>query len=284
MRSLFRRTPIQVAAPTPSEAADAGTIAGRAGLRCFPKLQRHEDHPKAWTFPTYLDATQPWVRTLKELYAMPLAFPASLSPPMGLFLHALVRNVRPRCVIEIGTFLGVSTLWMASALEAASDDPPHLPLAAGKLHGTIHCFDDFGPIAPGPWRDASMSDRPRDEMVRDHLTRASLSHRVTLHKGDSARSVAAASRSLASESVDLAFIDGDHSGPGAVRDFHAVEPLLATGGYIVLHDTFPEQCGDHDGPRRIINEMNSLGRGRYECCEIYTAPLNYGMAVLRRLA
>src|ERR1043165_6940786 len=114
--------------------------------RFFPMLRAEEDHPKAWTFPSYLDnPAVPWLTVLKELYASPLAFPASFSPEAGLLLHALVRSIRPRTIVEVGSFLGVSTIWMAAALDAGTNDPPHIPAPAGSA--IIHCFDDFGPIA-----------------------------------------------------------------------------------------------------------------------------------------
>lgn len=284
----------------PPRWVDFRTPKPRGELTAYPRLQHVEDHPTAWSFPAYLDASVPWVAMLRELYRSPLAFPASLSPPMGLLLHALVRNARPRVVVEIGTFLGVSTIWMASALEAAAADPPHLPVPPNRMHGFIHCFDDFGPIPPGPWRDASL-DRPRDEIVRGHLLRAGLGHRIATYPGNSSErlrleierglfghpspqpSSSGGAAIAADAGVDFAFIDGDHSARGAVADFQAVEPLLNLGGYVVLHDTYPEQCGEHEGPRHIIDHIRDVGYGLYELCELYTAPLNYGMAVLRRI-
>ncbi|QYU68566.1 hypothetical protein J4558_27910 [Leptolyngbya sp. 15MV] len=58
--------------------------------------------------------------------------------------------------------------------------------------------------------------------------------------------------------------------------------MLNTGGYVVLHDIFPEQCS-HEGPRHLLDHVMSVAAGLYEVCEVYTAPLNYGMAVLRRV-
>ncbi len=284
----------------PPRWVDVRTPKPRSELIAYPHLQRVQDHPTAWTFPAYLDPSEPWVAMLRELYHSPLAFPASLSPAMGLLLHSLVRNARPRVVVEVGTFLGVSTIWMASALEAGASDPPHLAMPPGHMHGFIHCFDDFGPIPPGPWRDATL-DRPRDEIVRGHLQRAGLGHRIATYPGNSSERLKVeierglfdgpmrqpdSSGGVASSArlgVDFAFIDGDHSVRGAVADFQAVEPVLNLGGYVVLHDTYPEQCGDHEGPRHIIDHIRDVGRGLYELCELYTAPLNYGMAVLRRI-
>ena len=77
---------------------------------------------------------------------MPIVFPASLSPEAGLMLHSLIRNLRPRVIVEVGTFCSVSTHWMAAALHEMGGN------------GVIHAFDDFGPIYKGPWRDAEMRD------------------------------------------------------------------------------------------------------------------------------
>jgi hypothetical protein len=88
--------------------------------------------------------------------------------------------------------------------------------------------------------------------------------------------------------VDLAFLDGDHTIAGIARDFAAVEPLVGVGGSVLLHDTNPAVCG-HEGPRFIIDRIGA-GRaraagifGRYEIREIETLPLNYGVAVLKRV-
>lgn len=270
--------------------------------RFFPKLESEADHPTRWEFPAYLDnPTVAWLRMLKDLYRSPYAFPATMSPEAGLMLFSLVRNIRPRVVVEVGTFIGVSTIWIAAALEAGKDDPGRAP---GDVQGVIHCFDDFGPIHSGPWRDAELK-ASRLPLVRTHLERAGLAHRVVFHAGDSSVELVKARDLLRGGldplksawntpfaggsaeggvgGVDLALIDGNHTVEGVLQDFWAVEPVLNTGGYIVLHDTYPEQCGDHLGPRHIIDHITRVGQGTYELCELYTAPLNYGMALLRRI-
>ncbi len=266
----------------------------RQQLRFFPMLRAEEDHPKAWTFPSYLDNPNvPWLTTLKEIYASPLAFPASLSPEAGLLLHALVRSIRPRAVVEVGSFLGVSTIWMAAALEAAANDPPHIPSPAGSA--IIHCFDDFGPVAAAKWREASFKG-PRVDLVRANLAKARLDHLVVLHPGDSSVEIRAMRDQLRGPQeswpisprehiggVDFALIDGNHTVEGVMQDLWAIEPVLNTGGCILVHDTFPEQCGGHEGPRHLIDHIQTEAQGMYEVCELYTAPLNYGMALLRRV-
>lgn len=60
------------------------------------------------------------------------------------------------------------------------------------------------------------------------------------------------SSSNRSERFDLIFIDANHSKESVIDDFEAVQALLAVGGTIMLHDTWPKTeefsspalCGD----------------------------------------
>ena len=242
-------------------------------LRHFPHLVG--PHPTSWQWPAYLNAdAAPWMRSLKNLYDMPITFPASLSPEAGLMLHGLIRNLQPKLIIEIGSFLSVSTHWMTAAMR----ENGLKPTPAGR----VHCFDDFGPIHKGPYRDVEMLEG-RMDFVRDRLTEAELIEYVRLHPGNSSPNVKARQRELADAGgVDFAFIDGDHTEVGVKADFEAVEPVVNTGGFAMLHDTFPTQCG-HDGPRKLIDEIDSVARGRWEKVELYLSPMNYGMCLLRRI-
>src|SRR5262245_13311355 len=104
------RSPIPPPAVPPNK-----YVLPRTSLRFMPRLESEQEHPRSWSFPATL-GDAPWERELRALYADQIAFPASISPQAGLLLHAVVLNLRPRIVVETGTFLGASTLWMASAL------------------------------------------------------------------------------------------------------------------------------------------------------------------------
>jgi predicted O-methyltransferase YrrM len=248
----------------------------RAELAHHPRLHGLP-HPTSWDWPTYLDPTAaPWLATLKDLYSLPLAFPASLSPEAGLLLHSLVRNIRPRTVIETGTWLGISSLWIASALHANAD----------AAH--LHTFDLCLPLrkeldSPDPrTRDFA---RDRTAFVSAKFREAGLSHLVTAHQGRSDTLIRAMHDSLRTAGgVQLAYLDGDHSVEGVCQDLWALEPILATGGYVLLHDIFPEFTGDEPGPRHLLDRIASIGAGLYEKCELVLSPANYGLAILRRLA
>lgn len=246
----------------------------RDQLKHYPTLQG--EHPTQWDFPEYLNNPNcNWLQCLKEQYEMPITFPASLSPEAGLMLHGLIRNLMPRVVIEVGIFCSISTQWIASALLENGNKPGQ--------EAIIHCFDDFGPIHKDPWRDVEMLTG-RLEFVTERLGKAGTLDYVRFHPGDSSSNIIKSRDELADAGgVDFAFIDGDHSVPGVLADFKAVEPVLNTGGYVLLHDTYPEQCGNHEGPRYIIDHINEIGQGLYELVELHLSPLNYGMALLRRI-
>ncbi len=272
LRQLLRKGAVEV------EGAPERSPLPRERLGHYPRL--HTAHPTRWEFPAYLDNPGcQWLQAIKALYAEPITFPASLSPEAGLMLHGLIRNLQPRLVIEVGTFCSVSTHWMVSALL----ENGYAPGRASEGGAEIHCFDDFGPIRKGPWRDVEML-KGREGWVSDRLTRAGLREYVTLHPGNSSDRIAATRDRLGElGGVDFAFIDGDHTIPGAVADLRAVEPVLNTGGYVLLHDTFPDQCGEHLGPRHILDHVHEVAGGLYEQVELYLSPLNYGMGLLRRV-
>jgi len=283
-------------------------------LAHFPVLESAAAHPKGWVFPAFLHNPDcEWLCALEELYAEPITFPASLSPQAGLLLHSLVRNLRPRVIVEVGMFCSISTHWIASALRENGCVP-------GR-DAVIHCFDDFEPIYKGPWRDVEML-HGREEFVQDRLEKAGLFDFVRLHKGDSAPSILAMQSSLLDAGgVDLAFLDGDHTIGGVVADFVATEPVLNTGGHVLFHDTFPGEC-THLGPRFVLDHVRTfasvgamdtaartratrrhfvqakkankkdrplkkthqaIGEGMYDRMDLYLGPTNYGMGLLRRL-
>ncbi|MBC7835744.1 MAG: class I SAM-dependent methyltransferase [Phycisphaerales bacterium] len=276
-RSTIPNTTDYPAAPPGPHVQGGKRELDRQSLAYYP---RHfvADHPRKWDFPAYLDNPScRWLQTLKGLYASPFSFPASLSPEAGLLVHSLIRNIRPRVIIETGTFIGMSTLWMAAALQENRDG------------GVVHTFDYFGPISAGPWREVEMRE-DRIGFVASNLAQAGLADQVVLHGGNTSFEIRAAHQELkvASASgggggVQFAFIDADHGIMGTNQDFWAVEPLLDTGGYILLHDTFPDLCGGYEGGRNLLDHANSIGVGTYEKVDLYLSPMNYGLGLLRRI-
>jgi predicted O-methyltransferase YrrM len=242
----------------------------REELQFYPRMYVTE-HPRRWAFPAYLDnPNSRWLQQLKALYAMPISFPASLSVEAGLLLHALVRNIRPRVVIETGTFVGVSALWIAAALAENGDN------------GELHSFDDFAPVGKGPWREVEMPEG-RMEFVAAMIAGAGLSDHVVIHPGNSSFEIRAAHEEFkVAGGVQLAFLDADHGVVGAWQDMWATEPVLNTGGFVMFHDTLPEYCG-YEGGRHVLDNLDRCAVGVYEKVDLYVSPMNYGLGLIRRI-
>lgn len=267
--TLMGTTFYPVAPPAPSVPAQK-TIPSRQQLQYFPHMHTPE-HPRNWDFPAYLDnPNSRWLQALKAMYALPISFPASLSPEAGLLLHSLIRNIRPKVVIETGTFVGISTMWIAAALQENGDG------------GQIHTFDDMGPINKGPWREVDMLSG-RLEFVAGRLAGAGLADHVVFHPGNSSFEIRAAHEELRQAGgVQFAFLDADHGVLGSWQDFWATEPVLATGGFVMLHDTFPEYCS-WPGARDVLDTLNAKAVGSYEKVDMYLSPMNYGLGLIRRI-
>lgn len=268
---------VRVAIPREREGAAGAGRGGGSGVSFFPSETDGTVY-RPWPIPPDLRArSEPWAKVLLSLYARRASWPACVSPETGMFIHALVRNIRPRTVVETGTCHGASTIWIASAMHAAaaSAGEPDSP-------GVVHTFDDFQPPHVD-WLARMPLYRNREKKVRRRFRLSGFEKTIRVHVGDSSTELRKARGELdAAGGVQLAFIDGDHRPEGVLKDFEAVEPSLNVGGYILLHDVFPKLC-NWTGPRWLADNIDQVGRGRYQVCDLYTAPMNYGLTVLRRI-
>lgn len=119
----------------------------------------------------------------------------------GQFLSMISRMIRPRRILEIGTFTGYSALCLSSGL---TDD--------GLLY-TIEQRES----------DADIAQRFFD--------RSSQGHQIRLMRGDAKECLSALS-----ESWDLVFIDADKT--AYVEYFNRVLPQVRTNGFILADNLF----------------------------------------------
>jgi len=153
-------------------------------------------------------------------------------PARHLFMTAAVATLagldRPLRVLEIGSWIGFSTLTWAQALE----DLPH--------KGTILCID--------PWASYWSPEEVQAGGVMatmDFMSRADLSYNLFRHNlGFAPRSIRIdhmRGRSadilpyLADGAFDLIFVEGDHRYSAVAVELRAADRLLADGGLL---------CGD----------------------------------------
>jgi predicted O-methyltransferase YrrM/PAS domain-containing protein len=130
----------------------------------------------------------------------------SAEPETGRALYALVRLIEPKNVIEIGSYVGASSICIAQAL---ADNPQP---------GLLHCVE---------------VEERHVTLTGDHLAEASLADRARIYHGSSQDPgiVSSLPRS------ELIFVDGDHTYEGAKKDFQTYSGLLVGEGMMVYHDT-----------------------------------------------
>ncbi|MDX2175252.1 MAG: class I SAM-dependent methyltransferase [Candidatus Sumerlaeia bacterium] len=201
---------------------------------------------------------------LETLESWPGMYPYSSFPEVGRFVYSVVRSIRPHVLVETGTYRAYSTITMAQALE-------------DNGMGHLHTFDIFMD-RPGEKSPVIGECADSYRVASAHIGAAGLAHRITMHKGDSAAHIAAffAETKL---TIDLAYVDGDHTEKGAIRDINAILPHLRPGGFIMLHDTMPEACG-WLGPRRVVEAVLDSHKVDITVVNLPT-PEGFGVALLQ---
>lgn len=150
------------------------------------------------------------------------------SPEQGQFLNFLVRITGAKRILEVGTFMGYSSTWMALAL------PPGGRLTACDLS------EEYTRRARQTWREAGVEDR------------------IELRLGPALPTLDALAAEGSAGAFDLAFIDADKSNYAAYYD--RAMNLVRTGGVIAVDNVLwhgrvadPE---DRDADTEAIRAFN----------------------------
>ncbi len=170
-------------------------------------------------------------------------------PEVGALLRQFVQLLRPRLVLEIGTFSGYSTLWMASALPEG-----------GRID-TLEINDEM------------------EDLIRAGFARAGLADRIRLHIGDALDILPALTGPY-----ELVFIDADKR--DYVAYYQAVFDLVAPGGLIVADNVLwdGKVCAEEpprDQLTRGILAFNDLVAGDTRV-DNFILPLRDGLNIIRK--
>lgn len=140
-------------------------------------------------------------------------------------LYYLIKHLRPRSVLEVGTHVGASTVHIVAALAS-------LTAESGKPHRltTVDVVDVNDPIAK-PWLALGSAHSP-SEMIE----RQGHSGLVTFEVQSSLDYLAECDQRF-----DLVFLDGFHTATHVLKEIPAALAKLAHGGYVLLHDYYPNQ-------------------------------------------
>jgi predicted O-methyltransferase YrrM len=145
-----------------------------------------------------------------------------VSPATGRVLRILVLALAPKRVVEIGTAIGFSTLWMATALPAA---------------GRIDTIDP---------------DRARTDRARRYWLRAGVTDRIRVTNEPALRVLP-----RLAPGIEFAFIDALK--PEYVAYLDALLPKMAPGGVITVDNVLWSgriAAGDHDANTDALRAFN----------------------------
>jgi len=196
------------------------------------------------------------------------SFPTSVHPPVGLLLYALVRSLKPELVIETGSFIGYSSLCISQALE-------------DNGQGVLHSFDLFSEVPPNYISPILGEMDSLYDIANGHINKSGLQDRVVFHAGNSSDSINELFKDR-ENILDLAFIDGDHTIKGCLKDWHAVDKLLKPGAIVVLHDTLPNGC-DWLGPHNLLGSLENKEKANYRWINLPTYD-EAGLGIIQKLS
>ena len=173
-----------------------------------------------------------------------------MPPAEGLVLHEVAAQyARLGPVLEIGSYCGKSTIYLASAA-----------LTSGQLTVTVDHHRGSEEHQPGwEYHDPSLIDPvtgvfdtlPR---LRRTLTEAGLDDDVVVIVGRSGK-VAALWRTP----LGMLFIDGGHTEQAATTDYESWSPHVVVGGALAIHDVFPDPADGGQAPYRIYRRALDSG-------------------------
>ena len=168
----------------------------------------------------------------------------------GLALHetaAAYARVGP--VVEIGTYCGKSTIYLAAAAQAA-----------GQHVVTVDHHRGSEENQPGwEYHDPDLVDPSAGRLdtlphFRAALAASGLEDSVIAIVGRSAEVA-----SLWAAPVGMLFIDGGHTDAAAVADYEGWVPHIAPGGALAIHDVFPDPADGGQAPYRIYQRALASG-------------------------
>ena len=167
---------------------------------------------------------------------------------LALF-HAAARYAPRGPVLEIGSYCGKSTIYLAAAARQAGQLVVTVDHHRGsEEHQPGWEYHDPALVDPGAGR---LDTLPR---LRATLAAAGLEDDVVVVVGRSA-GVARLWRTP----VGMLFIDGGHTDAAAQADYEGWARWVAPGGALAIHDVFPDPADGGQAPFRIYRRALDSG-------------------------
>lgn len=174
--------------------------------------------------------------------------PQMLSGPyQGMLLQMVSHMIRPRRVLEIGTFTGYGAICLSQGMDGD-----------GLLH-TIEVNDEFTPI------------------ISKYIELAGLKDKIALHLGD-----ASAIIPTLEDTFDLAFLDAGKM--DYAKHYELVLPKLRPGGFLLADNVLwagKVPAGEKDATATALNAFNNMVQTD-DRVENLLLPLRDGLMVVRK--
>jgi predicted O-methyltransferase YrrM len=205
-------------------------------------------------------------------HARPLGHHESVSElnlGFGFLYYALVRALRPRHVVVIGSGYGFSVACLALGL-------------VDNDRGQLSFVDPaYSVITDGPFKTIGGTAQWTDpEQVRRHFSRFGVAERIT-HYRIRSEEFYVGYETFGLPAIDLAFIDGNHSYANVKHDFCETLRHAHCNSYILLHDTniYVRELVRHAGVKRWLRALQREPR----VFETVDFPFASGVAIVRVL-
>ncbi|HEY6312519.1 MAG TPA: class I SAM-dependent methyltransferase [Streptosporangiaceae bacterium] len=185
-----------------------------------------------------------------ELIRAADAAPGFMPTPEGLALFDAAAAYAARGpVLEIGSYCGKSTIYLAAAARAV-----------GQVVVTVDHHRGSEEHQPGwEYHDPALVDPATGRLdtlpsLRATLAASGLEDHVVVVVGRSADVARLWGRPLG-----LVFIDGGHTDAAAITDYEGWAPWVAPGGALAIHDVFPDPAAGGQAPHRIYRRALESG-------------------------
>jgi predicted O-methyltransferase YrrM len=226
---------IKLAAITPAELLPDSLRTSNDFL--LPRILGDEDALASWE----ADRAE-----IEKIYSPQTTY-NGVSPGDRRALYTLARALKPASVLEIGTHVGATTLYLARALK--TNGGGHLT--------TVDTYDVNDPVN-GSWKKYGIS-----LPVQQALEQADLADRVTFRADKTAEFL-----NKTDLNFDMIFLGGDHSAVPIYNGVSAALRRLSPDGIIILHNYYPDGkslfpgeppvYGPYLGMRRVMSEHKGV--------------------------
>jgi hypothetical protein len=191
----------------------------------------------------------------------------SLNLGFGFLYYGLVRTLRPKHIVVIGSGFGFSVVCLALGLK-------------DNRQGALTFVDpSYSLLKNGPMQTIGGQAQWDDpEKVRARFVRFGLESIVT-HRRQTSEDFFSQYPAYSLAPIDLAFIDGNHAYSAVRHDFSAALQQSHRNSYLLLHDTnlYVRELVRHAGVKRLVRRIAKM----QEDFEVIDFPFASGLAMVR---